>query len=73
MAGHDNTVVSDKLVKEHADGWAGFTRMLTIGVIAVLLVLLMFVAQFAIGWGYAVFFMVLGFIVLTGAVVLGKL
>lgn len=73
MAGHDNTAASDKLVREHAEGWVGFTRFLVISTICVLLVLLMFLLQFFVGWGYAAFFMVLGFIVVAIAAMLGKL
>ena len=73
MAGHDNTVVSDKIVREHAEGWASFTKFLTVGAIFVVLVLLMFLLQFFIGWGYAAIFMVLGMIVTVLAAMLGKI
>lgn len=73
MAGnHTAPVVNDKLVKEHAEDWHAFTRFTTIGIICVILVLLMFVLQFAIGWGYAAIFMILGFVVTAIAAALGK-
>lgn len=73
MAGnHGPVVVSDKLVKEHAEGWHAFTRFTTIGIIAVILFLLMMLLHFFIGWGYAMLFMVLGYVVLTIAALLGK-
>lgn len=74
MAGaHGHVVVSDKIVKEHAEGWHAFTRFTTIGIIAVVLFLLMMVLHFAIGWGYAVLFMVLGFVVTAIMALLGKI
>jgi hypothetical protein len=73
MAGaHGPVVVDNKLVKEHAEGWHAFTRFTTIGIIAVVLFLLMMMLHFFIGWGYAVLFMVLGYVVLTFAALLGK-
>ncbi|MFV3128006.1 hypothetical protein [Niveispirillum sp. KHB5.9] len=73
MAGnHGPAVVSDKLVKEHAEGWHAFTRFTTIGVIAVVLFLLMMMLHFFIGWGYAMLFMVLSYVVLAIAALLGK-
>jgi len=73
MADTTAPVVSDKIVREHTEGWAGFTRFLTIGTICVLLVLLMFLAQFAVGWGYAIFFMIIGFIVTGFMAAFGKI
>lgn len=73
MAGaHGSAAVSDKLVKEHAEGWHAFTRFTTIGIIVVVLFLLMMMLHFFIGWGYAVLFMVVGYVVLTFAALLGK-
>ncbi|WP_119678189.1 hypothetical protein [Indioceanicola profundi] len=72
MAGHDNTVVNDALVREHAANWAGFTRFVTMGIISVILILLMFLLHFFVGWGYAVVFMILGHIALAIAAMLGK-
>jgi len=65
--------VSEQVVKEHAEGWLGFTRFMTISIIAVLIVLVTFVLQFGTGWGFAVLAMVLSYVVLGIAVALGKL
>ena len=73
MAGHDNTAVSDKLVREHAEEYAFFTKFLTVGAICVVLVLLMFLLQFFIGWGYAFLFMLLGMFVTIILAMLGKI
>lgn len=73
MAGNHGPVeVSDKIVREHAEGWEAFTRFTTISVIAVILILLMFLLHFFVGWGYAVLFMVLGFFVTAILAMLGK-
>lgn len=72
MAAHGTTVVSDKIVKEHAEGWHAFTRFTTIGIIAVVLFLLMLMLHFFVGWGYAVLFMVLGYVVTAIMALLGK-
>lgn len=73
MAGnHGPAVVSDKIVREHAEGWTAFTRFTTISIICVVLVLLMFLLHFFVGWGYAVFFMILGFIATAILALLGK-
>lgn len=74
MAGdHTAPVVNDKIVREHTEGWHAFTRFTTVSIIMVVLVLLMFLLQFFIGWGYAVLFMILGFIATTVALIFGKL
>lgn len=72
MAAHGTVVVSDKIVKEHAEGWHAFTRFTTIGIIAVVLFLLMLMLHFFVGWGYAVLFMVLGYVVTAIMALLGK-
>ncbi|MFV3073418.1 hypothetical protein [Niveispirillum fermenti] len=73
MAGnHGPAVVSDKLVKEHAEGWHAFTRFTTISIILVTLFLLMLMLHFFIGWGYAMLFMVLGYFVTAIMAMLGK-
>ncbi len=72
MAAHGTVVVSDKIVKEHAEGWHAFTRFTTIGIIGVVLFLLMLMLHFFVGWGYAVLFMVLGYVVTAIMALLGK-
>ncbi|MEE3623773.1 hypothetical protein UCD39_07180 [Nitrospirillum sp. BR 11752] len=74
MAGaHSGAVaVSDTVVKEHADGWHAFTRFVKAGIIAVVLLMLMFLAQFALGWGFSMFLMIVGDIILVLALLLGK-
>lgn len=74
MAGsHGPAVVNDKLVREHAEGWQSFTRFTTISIICVALILLMFMLHFAVGWGYAVFFMLLGWAATAILALLGKI
>lgn len=74
MAGaHGPVVVNDKLLREHAEGWHAFTRFTTIGVITVVLFLLMLMLHFFIGWGYAMLFMVLGYVVTAILALLGKI
>lgn len=74
MAGNDKpATVSEELVREHSEGWAGFTRFLLIGTIAVAIVMFAFLLQFGTGWGFAMLAMVLGFIVLGVTVLLGWL
>jgi hypothetical protein len=72
-ANHGPAVVSDKLVREHAEGWHFFTRFTTISIICVTLILLMFMLHFAVGWGYAVFFMLLGWVATAILALLGKI
>lgn len=73
MAGnHGPALVSDKIVREHAEGWHAFTRFTTISIICVTLILLMFLLHFFVGWGYAVFFMLLGFVATAILALLGK-
>jgi hypothetical protein len=73
MAGHHGpVVVSEKLVREHHEGWTAFTRFTTVSLIFVCLILLMFLLHFLVGWGYALFFMVIGFIVTLIAAAFGK-
>ncbi|WP_035708519.1 hypothetical protein [Niveispirillum irakense] len=73
MAGnHGPALVSDKIVREHAEGWHAFTRFTTISIIVVTLILLMFLLHFFVGWGYAVFFMLLGFVATAILALLGK-
>ncbi|MDZ5649694.1 hypothetical protein [Nitrospirillum sp. BR 11828] len=74
MAGaHSGAVaVSDAVVKEHADGWHAFTRFVKAGIISVVLLLLMFLAHFALGWGFSMFLMIVGDIILVLALLLGK-
>lgn len=73
MAGnHGPALVSDKIVREHAEGWHAFTRFTTISIIVVTLILLMFLLHFFVGWGYAVFFMLLGFVSTAILALLGK-
>ncbi|WP_114391848.1 hypothetical protein [Oleisolibacter albus] len=74
MAGtHTAPVVSEKIVREHAEGWQSFTRFTTVAIIFVTLILLMFLLHFFVGWGYALFLMVLGFIATIVSAVLGKI
>ncbi|MDE1146079.1 MAG: hypothetical protein PW843_05565 [Azospirillaceae bacterium] len=73
MAGAQGAVaVSDAVVKEHAEGWNQFTRFVKANIIAVVLLLLMFLAHFALGWGFSMFLMIVGDIILAIAVILGK-
>lgn len=65
--------VSEDLLREHSEGWAGFTRFMLIGAIAVGIVLFAFLLQFGTGWGFAMFAMVLGFIVLGITALIGWL
>ncbi|ACI98956.1 hypothetical protein [Rhodospirillum centenum] len=65
--------VSEDLVREHAAGWTRFTRLLTIAVVCVAVVMLMFVLQFATGWGFAVFVMLAGFATVGILVARGRL
>jgi hypothetical protein len=73
MAGSSTNPVAPEIVQEHAEGWHNFTRFMTAGIIGVILVLLMFLLHFFIGWGYALFVMVVGFIATLIAVWLGKI
>jgi len=73
MAGtHGATAVSDTLVKEHSETWHAFTRFTTIGIIGVVLFLLMMMLHFFVGWGYAVLFMLVGFVVTAFLAVTGR-
>ncbi|MBP2294417.1 aa3-type cytochrome c oxidase subunit IV [Azospirillum rugosum] len=38
---HTHNEVSDELVREHAAGWHAFTRFLTIGTVAVVVLLIL--------------------------------
>lgn len=72
MAGDNKpAAVSEELVREHGEGWAGFTRFLLIATIAVVIVLLAFLLQFGTGWAFAMLAMVLGFIALGIAALIG--
>jgi hypothetical protein len=74
MAGnHTPVVVSEEVVREHAHGWAEFTRFMTIGIVAVVLLLLAFALQFATGWGFAMFLLFVSYVVLTLMVLVRKI
>lgn len=74
MAGHNHAVdVSPEVVQEHHQGWTGFTRLMTIGTICVLILLFCFMLQFLTGWGFAMFLMILGFVLVGLLMLIGKL
>ncbi len=74
MAGnHHAADVSPEVVQEHQQGWAGFTRLMTVGIVVVLIILFCFMLQFLTGWGFAMFLMILGFVVVGLLMLIGKL
>lgn len=65
--------VSPEVVKGYQAGWEGFTRLVSVGVAVVLVILLAMLLHFATGWGFAMFFMVLGFLGVGFLMLIGKL
>lgn len=60
------------LFNEHANGWHQFTRFVKAGSIAMVLLLLMFALHFPVGWGFAMFLLVISYIALIAAMIMGK-
>jgi hypothetical protein len=73
MAGSSANPVAPEVVNEHREGWHQFTRFMLAGILSVAMVLIMFALHYAVGWGYALIVMVLGFIAIAIAVVSGKI
>ncbi|HYE50783.1 MAG TPA: hypothetical protein VEB20_14405 [Azospirillaceae bacterium] len=66
MAGDNRpAAVSEEVIREHAEGWHEFTRFMTIGIIAVVLLLIAFALQFAVGWGFSMFLLFISYVVLA--------
>lgn len=65
--------IDDALVRAHVEGWHQFTRFVTAGIIAMVLLLMMFVVHFSVGWGFAMFLLVVSYVGLIFALIVGKI
>lgn len=70
---HIPAEIDDALVRAHVEGWHQFTRFVTAGIIAMVLLLLMFLVHFSVGWGFAMFLLVLSYVGLIAALVTGRI